>query len=264
MHFDKELRLFEPPHPLIRKINSFLNLILYRFGLRMSVAPVMNQSTIMVSPFQKLNFFHLINNCLINKIPGEFVELGCYEGQTAALFQYILETNKSDKKLMLYDNFLHKIGKDGDIKSLLLENFQKRNFRKPDLIEGNFEDTVPSRLPDKISFLHLDCGYGGDPEQHKNTVLFCLEHCYERMSPGAVAVLSDYHDNEITVDGYNSNPGVKMACDIFLKTSLKKCSCFTAVNIHTDISENRCKFFKTTSIFQQVSGQPFHCLLCPF
>ena len=188
----------------------------------MSVAPVMNQSTIMVSPFQKLNFFHLINNNLIHKIPGEFVELGCFEGQTAALFQHILETNNSDKKLMLYDNFRHKIGMDGDIRTRLLENFQSRNFRKPELIEGNFENTIPSLLPDKISFLHLDCGYGGDTELHKNTVLFCLEHCYERMSPGAVAVLSDYHDKEVTVDGYDSNPGVKLACDIFLKDKPEK------------------------------------------
>ncbi len=79
-----------------------------------------------------------------------------------------------------------------------------------------------------------------------------------------MAVLSDYHDNEVTVVGYNSNPGVKMACDIFFKTSLKKCLCFTAVNIRTDISENHCKLFKTTSIYQQVLRRPFRCRQYPF
>jgi O-methyltransferase len=222
MDFDKELRLFNLPGANVRKINSIINVALRRFGWQSKLVPLMNHATIMVSPFQKLNFFHLINNVLAQKIEGEFVELGCFEGQTAILFQHILEANRSGKKLMLYDNFKHQIGIGGDIKSRLLENFKTRKFREPILIEGNFEDTIPSELPEKISFMHIDCGYGGDHELHKKAVLHCLESCYARMSPGAIGVLSDYHDNEITVEGCNSNPGVKMACDSFFKNKPEK------------------------------------------
>ncbi len=215
MHFTKELRLFNPPGTNVRRLTALFNLALIRMGWKVTLQPAMNHATIMVSPLQKLNFMHLIDNVLFNKIPGAFVELGCFEGQTAVLLQQLLDSNRSDKPLLLFDNFKHQIGINGDIKSRLLNNFRDKKMREPRIIEGNFEETIPAQLPDQISFLHIDCGFGGDREMHKKIVLHCLEACYPRMSPGAVAIMSDYHDENLTVDGFNSNPGVKKACDIF-------------------------------------------------
>jgi O-methyltransferase len=217
MHFTKELRLFQPPGSGIRKVAGLINLAMIRFGWRVSLEPAMNHASIMVSPLQKLNFMHLIDSVLFNKVPGAFVELGCFEGQTATFLQLILNNNRSDKQLFLYDNFKHQLAAEGDIKTRLKNNFKNKNLQAPLLIDGDFENTIPSKLPDEIAFLHIDCGFGGDHEAHKKVILHCLESCYPRMKPGAVAILSDYHDKDLTVDGFNSNPGVKMATDIFFK-----------------------------------------------
>ena len=217
MHFTKELNVNRPPNVSLRKFVSLFNFALMRMGWKITLQPAMDHATIMVSPLQRLNFMHLIDNVLFNKVKGSFAELGCYEGQTGILIQQLLDNNHSDRQLYLYDNFQHQIGLNGNIRERLLNNFKEKKLKEPILVEGNFEETLPGKLPAEIAFMHIDCGYGGNHDEHKKVVLHCLESCYPRMSPGAVGILSDYHDKELTVDGFNSNPGVKMACDIFFK-----------------------------------------------
>jgi O-methyltransferase len=75
---------------------------------------------------------------------------------------------------------------------------------------------VPAELPEKISFIHIDCGFGGDPLAHKKVILHLFEHIYPRMSPGAVCVLMDYNDPAANGLAQDLAPGVKMAADEFL------------------------------------------------
>lgn len=109
-----------------------------------------------------------------------------------------------------------------DIKQELISNFKTRNLEIPIIIEGFFQDTVPANLPGKICFLHLDCGYGGDVTEHKDTIIHILENTYLRLSPDGIVVLMDYHIPGITVNGLNSNPGVKLACDEFFLNKPEK------------------------------------------
>lgn len=71
------------------------------------VAQYLNNGADMVTQYQKINLFHFLNNLLDSKIEGEVVEMGCYGGQTATLFQIIIQSKASQKKLILFDNFKH-------------------------------------------------------------------------------------------------------------------------------------------------------------
>ena len=55
------------------------------------------------------------------------------------------------------------------------------------LHEGLFEDTWPSVAIPQIAFVHIDCDWY-DP------VSYCLEAVADKMPPGGVIVIDDYHD----------------------------------------------------------------------
>lgn len=171
---------------------------------------------------QRINFFHLLDGVIAHNIDGDLVELGCFTGQCAMLFQYILQQQKSEKKLYLFDSFNIKFAETGDIEGKLLNNFKKENLNFPVINKGFFENTLHTSLPEKISFVHIDCGFGGNPDEHKEILLYCLDKVYSRMSRGAVCILMDYYDESIHAKGHNANPGVKFACDEFLKDKHEK------------------------------------------
>ncbi len=204
------------------KVQNYLNFLLNKFGLKAELARYHKNGTDMVTLYQKMNLFHLVNSVIDNNLEGDLVEMGCYDGRTATLIQTIIESKSSDKKLYLYDNFKHDFGTRADIKQELYKNFHLRNLKDPFLIEGFFNDTIPHKLPSKICFMHIDCGYGGDPVEHKNTILHILNNTYNSMVPGSIAMFMDYHLNGVTVGGWDANPGVKMACDEFFEGKPEK------------------------------------------
>lgn len=55
------------------------------------------------------------------------------------------------------------------------------------LHKGLFEETLPGVSMERISFAHIDCDWY-DP------VHYCLKKVAERLSPGGVIVIDDYHD----------------------------------------------------------------------
>lgn len=55
------------------------------------------------------------------------------------------------------------------------------------LVKGLFEDSWPDAGIGRIAFAHVDCDWY-DP------VRFCLAACADKMSPGAVIAIDDYHD----------------------------------------------------------------------
>jgi O-methyltransferase len=169
---------------------------------------------------QRSNYYILLDSIISNKIDGDVVEIGCFTGQCAMLFQKIIDQHSSEKKLHLYDNFQSKFNINEDVENLLINNFKAAGLKSPILHKGFFADTLPSQLPDRISFVHVDCGFGGDAIQLKSIIIHCLEHIYPRMEKGAICAFMDYHDDKIVPAGigFNSNPGVKLACDEFLLT----------------------------------------------
>lgn len=120
--------------------------------------------------------YHLASAALFYNVPGDFCELGCHEGKSAVVFQRILQHYDPSRNLHLYDSFEglpnasaengHANAHKGDMattKDALIANFKRLNLRQPILHQGWFEDTLPTQLPDKIAFAHLD----GDPKRSR-------------------------------------------------------------------------------------------------
>lgn len=180
----------------------------------------------MISVEQAINIYHLLNQVVLMKVPGDIVELGCYEGTTAIILQKTLAQMNSERLLHVYDSFeglpeaLECDGptfKQGALKTSqerLLQNFKDHNTKPPIIHPGFFADTLPSQLPEKIAFAHLD----GD---FYSSIKESLENIYPRLSPNAVVLIDDYCDPSI----HNVNnilPGVKKACDEFFQDKPEK------------------------------------------
>ena len=174
-----------------------------------------------------VNVYHLLTQTVLLNIPGDIVELGCFDGTTSIIMQKTLDQLRSKKVVHVYDSFEGLPGKsknDGDTifvtgscktqKENLVENYSKNNTKLPIIHEGWFSNTLPNKLPAKISFAHLD----GD---FYSSILESLIYVYPRLSKGAVVVIDDYC-NPKTLDVNNILPGVKNACDEFFKDKKEK------------------------------------------
>ena len=176
---------------------------------------------------QAVNIYHLLTQAILLKIPGDIVELGCYDGTTSILMQKTLDQLDSKKIIHVYDSFEglpEKSEKDGDTvfypgscktqKEDLIQNFKKHKTKLPIIHEGWFSDTLPKGLPKKISFAHLD----GD---FYSSILESLIYVYPNLSKGAIVIIDDYCDPKIH-DVNNILPGVKKACDEFFEDKKEK------------------------------------------
>lgn len=197
------------------KVISFLNKLSLKLGLRYNLLRVPDGINSMHTVEQRMNFMLLAQQVIHGGVEGEWIEAGCYDGQSAMVFQKVFQNYYPGRAVRLYDNFQRTYGKDGGIQDALLRNFAAHQLNPPTVIKGNFSDTMPGQLPEQIAFAHIDCGYGGDPAEHAALITFLLENIYPRLTPGAVLTLMDYHDPEHTVEGNAVNPGVKPATDAF-------------------------------------------------
>lgn len=164
---------------------------------------------------QGINLWHLLNHVIWAKIPGEIIELGCLSGRTASVLATTIARAGDDRQIWLYDSFegLPQIAEeDGNI-PLIPENFKTtaeevlRHFKQfgapePIIVPGWFSDTLPDKLPPQIAFAHLD----GDLY---HSIKESLVAVYPRLTPGAVVVVDDYCDDELSpqiIEAYNNNP----------------------------------------------------------
>lgn len=197
-------------------LTKFVNKVFKKLKLGLAISPI-DATVDMSTVEQRINYYHLLNMVIQNKVEGDVIELGCFTGQCALLFEKVIELNNSDKKLHLYDSFEIKFKEKGNIEAVLLDSFRDTGLRVPELHKGYFDQTLPEQLPEKIAFAHIDCGHGGDKFAHKQIMLYCFEQIYPKMSPGSICVLMDYNDPEINGYGHDANPGVKLAYDAFFK-----------------------------------------------
>lgn len=184
---------------------------------------------------QGMNIYHLLVQTLLLDIPGDIVELGCYEGTTSILMQMTLDQYNSKKQIHVYDSFEglpEKSKEDGDTQfhegackttiEKLIQNYKKYKVKLPKIHKGWFKYTLPKELPLKISFAHLD----GD---FYSSTLESLTYVYPKLSKGAVVVIDDYCDPKVN-NVNNILPGVKRACDEFFKDKKEKVSVLIAGN----------------------------------
>jgi len=171
---------------------------------------------------QRINLFHLVEQVLTYRVPGELVEIGAHEGSTAAVMQAVNDRQERPRELHVFDAFW------GTRPEVLLDQLHRLGLSQPTVHVGRAEDTVPAKLPERIAFAHIDLGWGQRSAEHRDVLLHCLEAVYPRLALGGVCLLAD----SCEPDGYsrrrfsepaavapsrhwNPYPAVKEACDRF-------------------------------------------------
>lgn len=176
----------------------------------------------MVSLEQIANFELLITDILENEIRGDFVELGCYTGNTAVVFAKMLTNMDPTRRLHVFDRFDIQLGRSNGIREIFHENMRRAQVTSPIIHEGDLFETLPDGLPDLIAFAHIDLGTGGGKESHAKLIEHSLQHLYPRLVRRGVIVFMDYHDPKFTVKGFDANPGAKVAVDRFFEDKPEK------------------------------------------
>jgi O-methyltransferase len=155
----------------------------------------------------------------LDRVPGDFVEVGCYRGATAVWTRSVLDClGETERTIHVYDSFqgmpqpksvdLNRVQK-GDLSASIddvVQAHEKWGKRQPAIHPGWFEDTLASQLPEQIAFAYLD----GD---FYDSIMTGLKHCVPRLAPGAVMLIDDYADLDAHPQAWNGFPGVKQACD---------------------------------------------------
>jgi O-methyltransferase len=157
----------------------------------------------MVDSVRLLNIYHLLNQTMFFNVAGDVVELGCHNGCSGILIKMIMEFNKTNKKLHLYDSFeglpdfsekdKSSRKRDGyfDLgrQDTIMNNFKKYSLGLPIIHKGWFEDTLPTKLPETISFAHLD----GDVY---SSIKESLEFVYPKMAKNGIIIVDDYDESD--------------------------------------------------------------------
>jgi len=78
------------------------------------------------------------------------------------------------------------------------------------VVEGWFEDTLASGLPERLAFAYLDSDF-------HHSILVSLQHVYPRLSLNAVVCIDDYCDLNRNKRAWPGLPGVRAAVDEFMR-----------------------------------------------
>ena len=151
---------------------------------------------------------------------GDFVELGCFEGDTSLLLTEILKNNNSEKKLWIYDSFeglpekttedFSEAGRDfkkGELfttKRFVKQRFLRANLPVPRIKKAWFSELKNEDLPEKIAFAFLD----GDLYESIKDSLGLVS---PKLAKDGKIVVHDYNNPQL--------PGVSKAVDEFLEKS---------------------------------------------
>ena len=167
-----------------------------------------------VSEKETVRILELARKCL--GVSGDYVELGCYKGDTSLLLAEILKN--SDKKLWIYDSFEGLPEKNSVDESVLGENFKKgellvtkrevkerflrANLPVPVIKKAWFSELTKVDLPEQIAFAFLD---GDFYESIRDSIKLVAP----KMSDSGVVIVHDYNNPAL--------PGVKKAVDEWLQ-----------------------------------------------
>jgi hypothetical protein len=203
----REPRFERPLGRKLRWVNRLLRALKWGGEAVATPDPALQMSTLE----QRINLWHLAEQPLGYGVPGDYVDLGCYDGQQSTLIARAIDGRRP---LHLFDSFETSFGLYRDVLEVLQEHFAALNLPSPLIHKGRFEQTIPAELPPVIAFAQIDCGVGGDPDWHRAIVKRCLSSVWERLSKGGIVVIQDYHDHASkSVDHY---PYIKPLVDEFL------------------------------------------------
>jgi hypothetical protein len=159
-----------------------------------------------------------------SRIPGDLVECGCAQGGSAALMALTLAQANAQRRLWLFDTFAGLpaptlgdpdfeiadlftgtcVGTVAEVRGL----FQRLSVDKEvRLVQGLFQDTMPSAEIRQIALLHID----GDWYE---SVKACLENLFDKVVPGGIVQFDDYgywQGARKAVDEFFAKRGIKVA-----------------------------------------------------
>ena len=171
--------------------------------------------------------------------PGDFVEMGCYKGDTSLCLAEVLaeagkgaEDLRAAKKLWIYDSFeglpekqqqdesvLGKEFKGGELfvtKREVKERFLRAGLKLPQIKKAWFSELKAQDLPSEIALAFLD---GDFYESIKES----LDLVADKMSKNGIIMVHDYHNPAL--------PGVKKAVDEWLSGKNQKVQFFHSIII---------------------------------
>ena len=167
-----------------------------------------------VSRAETYKIIEIARGCL--KVPGDFVELGCYKGDTSLLLAEVLKGG--DKRLWIYDSLeglpdktdadesaVGESFKGGELfvtKREVKERFLRANLPVPAIKKAWFNELTDNDLPERIAFAFLD----GD---FYESIRDSLKLVASKMAPGGVIIVHDYSNPAL--------PGVAKAVDEWTK-----------------------------------------------
>lgn len=167
-----------------------------------------------VSRLETERILSIARDCLA--IEGDFVELGCYKGDTSLMLAEVLQG--LDKKLWIYDSFEglpEKSAKDesaagvdfrrGELavsKREVKARFLRAGLTVPKIKKAWFSELKDEDLPEEIAFAFLD----GDLYESIKDSLKLVE---DKMVAGGVIMVHDYTNEAL--------PGVARAVDEWVK-----------------------------------------------
>ncbi len=161
--------------------------------------------------------YNAVRYVVDRKIAGDLVECGAARGGSAALMGLTLQRLGDSRKLWVFDTFeglpaptnadpdLEIAEKYtgsclGDLSEVSKFFLQLGILSQSQLIKGLFQDSLPISEIEKIAVLHIDCDW-------YDSTMMCLNHLYDRVSPGGV----------IQIDDYGHWAGARKAVDEFLR-----------------------------------------------
>jgi len=181
-----------------------------------------------VSELETSKILELAKDCL--KTDGDYVELGCYKGDTSLLIADAVRN--SGKRLWIYDSFEGLPEKTLEDESALGQDFQKgalnvtkREVKErflraglpvPAIKKAWFNELKDTDLPEKIAFAFLD----GDLYE---SIKVSLELIGGKMVSGGIVIIHDYKNPAL--------PGVAKATNEWLTKNDKKIECFQGMAI---------------------------------
>lgn len=128
---------------------------------------------------------------LARRLPGDFVEVGAYMGNTANVIADKVDLASSDKQYYLYDAFEHTAG---DLNHAMPEHspalytkVKERFAAYPfvQVIKGHVPESFEQGFPEQIAFAHVDLNQA--PAE-----VAALRRIIPGMVPGSILVLDDY------------------------------------------------------------------------
>jgi O-methyltransferase len=175
----------------------------------------------MSSVEQRINMYHLLSQLLVFDVPGDIVEFGSYEGQSAVLLRMILDQYDPTRFLHVYDAFV-----EPPLKTLLT-NFGRFGLERPVVHDGLLSETLDD-LPQRIAFAYVDLGPvpvsrgpGASGAGLNKAVGLVLDAVYPCIALHGIILLQDYWLPEQT-GVITRFPGVRKAADAFFADKSEK------------------------------------------